>query len=100
MPYPWSINDPDAPTHRMVDGVEVPLTDAEKQAIVDEWNAEEKARRDNEWRESRRREYAEKLSVEAQLEAIMENHLGDPTKLDALAATYQDIKARNPKPVA
>ena len=99
MPYPYTIDSPDAPTHRVKSGqVEVPLSKAEKQAEVDEWNAAEAERLAGLWLEDRREEYATLLPIEAQLEALLEAHLGDPTKLDALGAEYQAIKARHPKP--
>lgn len=38
MPYPWTLDSPDAPTHRMVDGVSIELSLEEKVQTVFEWN--------------------------------------------------------------
>lgn len=43
----WTLND--MPDHRSVNGVSVPLTDAEKVALVNEWNANDAAKPLQEW---------------------------------------------------
>ena len=71
---------------RNVNGELVELSDAEKQAIVDEWNAPEVDNRT--YAEKRQAEYP---SIEECVHAILDDDL------DALQAKRAEVKARHPK---
>jgi len=71
---------------RNVNGELVELSDAEKQAIVDEWNAPEVDNRT--YAEKRQAEYP---SIEECVHAILDDDL------DALQAKRAEVKARYPK---
>ena len=71
---------------RNVNGELVELSDAEKQAIVDEWNAPEVDNRT--YAEKRQSEYP---SIEECVHAILDDDL------DALQAKRAEVKARYPK---
>lgn len=45
----------------------------------------------------RARAYAEQIPIESQLEAITEDRLGRPEKLNEILATIQEIKTKYPK---
>ena len=50
------------------------------------------------WKDKRQRAYSQQMKVSDQLEALLDADAGDRTKLDALQATYQEIKSAHPKP--
>ena len=82
-----------APTHRVVDGVQVDLTTEEADAILNEWTDNEHARQveddANGYKTNRANEYP---SIPDQLDDIFHNGL------DAWKATIQTTKDKYPKP--
>ena len=82
-----------APTHRVVDGVQVDLTTEEVDAILNEWTDNEHAKQVDEdangYKINRRNEYP---SIPDQLDDIFHNGL------DAWKATIQTTKDKYPKP--
>lgn len=98
MPFPYDVNSPDKPTHRVTGGKQVPYTEEEKLAKITEWNIEAQKILDDQWRQNRENDFGEQLSIIDQLEALLEDRLGNPAKLNILLAKYQEIKVRYPKP--
>lgn len=82
-----------APTHRVVDGVQVDLTTEEADAILNEWTDNEHAKQVDEdangYKSNRAAEYP---SIPDQLDDIFHNGL------DAWKATIQTTKDKYPKP--
>ena len=82
-----------APTHRVVDGVQVDLTTEEVDAILNEWTDNEHAKQVDEdangYKTNRANEYP---SIPDQLDDIFHNGL------DAWKATIQETKDKYPKP--
>jgi len=82
-----------APTHRVVDGVQVDLTTEEADAILNEWTDNEHARQveddANGYKTNRANEYP---SIPDQLDDIFHNGL------DGWKATIQTTKDKYPKP--
>ena len=82
-----------APTHRVVDGVQVDLTTEEADAILNEWTDNEHAKQVEEdangYKTNRANEYP---SIPDQLDDIFHNGL------DAWKATIQTTKDKYPKP--
>jgi len=82
-----------APTHRVVDGVQVDLTTEEVDAILNEWTDNELARQVDEeangYKIDRANEYP---SIADQLDDIFHNGL------DGWKATIQETKDKYPKP--
>ena len=52
---------------------------------------------DKEVKDSRKEEYLTSLPIAEQLEALMENAMGRPEKLNAIASKIQKIKEKHPK---
>ena len=52
---------------------------------------------EKEVKDARREEYLTSLPIEEQLEALMENAMGRPEKLNAIASKIQKIKEKHPK---
>ena len=81
-----------APTHRVVDGVQVDLTTEEADAILNEWTDNEHAKQVEEdangYKTNRANEYP---SIPDQLDDIFHNGL------DAWKATIQETKDKYPK---
>ena len=84
----------EAPTHRVVDGVQVDLTAEEVEATLNTWAENELARQLDEeangYKTARANEYP---SIPDQLDDIFHNGL------DAWKATIQTTKDKYPKPV-
>ena len=84
----------EAPTHRVVDGVQVDLTAEEVEATLNTWAENELARQLDEeangYKTARANEYP---SIPDQLDDIFHNGL------DAWKATIQETKDKYPKPV-
>jgi len=82
-----------APTHRVVDGVQVDLTTEEVDAILNEWTDNEHAKQVDEdangYKIDRANEYP---SIADQLDDIFHNGL------DGWKATIQETKDKYPKP--
>ena len=82
-----------APTHRVVDGIQVDLTTEEVDAILNEWTDNEHAKQVDEdangYKTNRANEYP---SIPDQLDDIFHNGL------DAWKATIQETKDKYPKP--
>ena len=85
----------EAPTHRSVSGVQVPLSDEEAQSILNEWAENELARQldeeTNGWIRNRLAEYP---SLQDCLHALLD---GGDTLTD-LQAARQAVKDAYPKP--
>ena len=75
----------DVTTHKQVNNSLVELSEAERQAIVDEWNAPDTRN----YKEQRTEEYP---SIQECVHAILDD------QLDALQAKRQAVKAKYPKP--
>jgi hypothetical protein len=84
----------EAPTHRVVDGVQVDLTAEEVEATLNTWAENELARQLDEeangYKTARANEYP---SIPDQLDDIFHNGL------DSWKATIQETKDKYPKPV-
>lgn len=82
-----------APTHENINGVEVPLTEQQAEAILNKWAEAELAKQLDEeangYKEARRKAYP---PIEEQLDEIFHNGI------DSWKATIQQIKDDNPKP--
>ena len=52
---------------------------------------------DKEVKDARKEEYLTSLPIAEQLEALIENAIGRPEKLNAIASKIQKIKAKYPK---
>nr|BAR25893.1 hypothetical protein [uncultured Mediterranean phage uvMED] len=83
----------DAPTHKIVNGVQVELSASEKENILNEWAENERARQLDEeangYKEARKIAYP---SIEDQLDEIFHNGI------DSWKAIIQEVKDDNPKP--
>jgi len=83
----------DAPTHKIVDGVQVDLTAEEIEATLNTWAENERARQldeeTNGYKEARKIAYP---SIEDQLDEIFHNGI------DSWKAIIQEVKDDNPKP--
>ena len=83
----------DAPTHKIVNGVQVELSASEKENILNEWAENERARQldeeANSYKEARKIAYP---SIEDQLDEIFHNGI------DSWKAIIQEVKDDNPKP--
>ena len=83
----------EAPTHRLVDGVQVDLTAEEVEATLNTWAENELARQLDEeangYKEARKIAYP---SIEDQLDEIFHNGI------DSWKAIIQQVKDDNPKP--
>ena len=82
-----------APTHKMVNGKRVDLTDAEANAILDKWAENERARQlDEEANGYKSKRASEYPSIPDQLDDIYHNGI------DAWKATIKATKDKYPKP--
>ena len=83
----------DAPTHKIVNGVQVDLTAEEIEATLNTWAENERARQldeeTNGYKEARKIAYP---SIEDQLDEIFHNGI------DSWKAIIQEVKDDNPKP--
>ena len=83
----------EAPTHRVVNGVQVDLTAEEVEATLNTWAENERARQLDEeangYKEARKLAYP---SIEDQLDEIFHNGI------DSWKAIIQQVKDDNPKP--
>ena len=83
----------EAPTHRVVNGVQVDLTAEEIEATLNTWAENERARQLDEeangYKEARKIAYP---SIEDQLDEIFHNGI------DSWKAIIQEVKDDNPKP--
>ena len=83
----------DAPTHKIVNGVQVDLTAEEIEATLNTWAENERARQLNEeangYKEARKIAYP---PIEDQLDEIFHNGI------DSWKAIIQEVKDDNPKP--
>lgn len=83
----------DAPTHKIVNGVQVDLTAEEIEATLNTWAENERARQLDEeangYKEARKIAYP---SIEDQLDEIFHNGI------DSWKAIIQEVKDDNPKP--
>lgn len=83
----------EAPTHRVVNGVQVDLTAEEVEATLNTWAENERARQLDEeangYKEARKIAYP---SIEDQLDEIFHNGI------DSWKAIIQQVKDDNPKP--
>lgn len=90
----------EAPTNRIVNGVQVDLTSEEADAILNEWAENERARQldveANGYKIARALAYpSEKEFIEAYTEKEIG---GDTTKWDAYVVKYNQVRTDNPKP--
>ena len=82
-----------APTHRVVNGVQIDLTSEEADAILDEWTNNEHARQvDEDANGYKSKRAAEYPSIPDQLDDIYHNGI------DAWKATIKVTKDKYPKP--
>ena len=82
-----------APTHKVVDGVQIDLTAEEVEAILDEWTDNEHARQvDEDANGYKSKRAAEYPSIPDQLDDIYHNGI------DAWKATIKVTKDKYPKP--
>jgi hypothetical protein len=82
-----------APTHKVVDGVQIDLTSEEADAILDEWTDNEHARQvDEDANGYKFKRAAEYPSIPDQLDDIYHNGI------DAWKATIKVTKDKYPKP--
>ena len=82
-----------APTHRVVNGVQIDLTSEEADAILDEWTNNEHARQvDEETNGYKSKRAAEYPSIPDQLDEIYHNGI------DAWKETIKATKDKYPKP--
>jgi len=82
-----------APTHRVVNGVQIDLTSEEADAILDEWTDNEHARQvDEDANGYKSKRAAEYPSIPDQLDDIYHNGI------DAWKATIKVTKDKYPKP--
>tara|TARA_X000001382_G_scaffold121858_1_gene104420 strand:- start:55 stop:342 length:288 start_codon:yes stop_codon:yes gene_type:complete len=82
-----------APTHKVVDGVQIDLTSEEADAILDEWTDNEHARQvDEDANGYKSKRAAEYPSIPDQLDDIYHNGI------DAWKATIKVTKDKYPKP--
>ena len=82
-----------APTHKVVDGVQIDLTAEEADAILDEWTDNEHARQvDEDANGYKSKRAAEYPSIPDQLDDIYHNGI------DAWKATIKVTKDKYPKP--
>jgi len=83
----------EAPTNKIVNGVQVELSASEKENILNEWAENERARQLDEeangYKEARKLAYP---TIEEQLDEIFHNGI------DSWKAIIQEVKDDNPKP--
>jgi len=90
----------EAPTHRIVNGVQVDLTAEEVEATLNTWAENERARQlDEEANGYKIARQAAYPSVVEFIEAYTEKEIGgDSTKWDAYVVKYNQVRTDNPKP--
>jgi len=89
----------EAPTNKVVDGVQVDLTAEEVEATLNTWAENERARQlDEEANGYKRKRAAAYPSVVDFMEAYTEKEIGsDSTKWDAYVVNYNKVRTDNPK---